>query len=243
MNGMLLEFFNHRSSDNLGRLMKDCIGESDHLDYKREWPVNQKVARHILGFANSGGGVMIIGVEQCEDGSMAPVGLTHFRDTTMIHDGIRKFLPEDLEFDVDVIDVPDANDAEHDEIRGKKFQIVRVLNRPEHLPFVAAADGDGLHSGDVYVRNGASTRRATHMQLQEIVNRRIATGYSTGRELTLKEHLEELKVLYAEVRPVPMVTIYAKAFTIGGQEEDYQAFVRRVITSKKAIVEEFLQGQ
>ena len=81
------------------------------------------------------------------------------------------------------------------------------------------------------------------MQLQEIVNRRIATGYSTGRELTLKEHLEELKVLYAEVRPAPMVTIYARAFTIGGQEEDYQAFVRRVIASKKAIVEEFLQGQ
>ena len=152
-------------------------------------------------------------------------------------------MPEDLEFAVDLIDVPDANDAEYDEIRGKKFQIVRVLNRPEHLPFVATADGDGIHSGDVYVRNGASTRRATHMQLQEIVNRRIATGYSTGRELTLKEHLEELRVLYAEERPVSMAAILARRLTIGGQGEDYQAFVRRVIASKKVMIEEFLQGQ
>ena len=244
MNETLSEFLSHPASENLGRLLESHLGESDHLDYKREWPEDQKVAKHILGFANSGGGVMIIGVEQCKDGSIAPIGLTHFRDTTTIHDGVRKFLPEELEFNVGVIDLPDSNGAKFAEIRGKKFQIVHVADRPEHLPFIAVGESGGkIHLGDVYVRSGAATRRATHTQLQKIVNRRIATGHSTGRELTLKEHLEELRVLYAEVPPVTTIATITMAFMMSTQEESYREFISRMIAYKKKIIEDFLQGQ
>ena len=247
MDETLSKFLNRPDSENLGRLLESRLAESDHLDYKREWPEDQRVAKHILGFANSGGGVMIVGVEQCKDGSLDPIGLTHFRDTTTIHDGVRRFLPDELDFNVGVIDVPDSNGAESAEIRGKKFQIVCVADRPEHLPFIADGEsGQKIHRGDVYVRNGAATRRATHNQLQKIVNRRIATGHSTGRELTLKEHLEELRVLYAEVPPVSRwstITMVSMMSMMDTQEESYREFIGRMIAYKKKIIEEFLQGQ
>ena len=107
---------------------------------------------------------------------------------------------------------------------------------------VAVLDGK-IHIGDVYVRNGAATRRATHMQLQKIINRRIGTGHSTGRELTLKEHLEELRVLYAEAPPVSsIIGAITTAYMMSSQEEGYREFINRMIAYKKKIIEEFLAG-
>ena len=81
------------------------------------------------------------------------------------------------------------------------------------------------------------------MQLQKIINRRIATGHSTGRELTLKEHLEELRVLYAEAPPVSIMETMAMGYMMSGQGEGYRQFISRMIDYKKKIIEEFLRGQ
>ena len=63
-NKLLAEFFDHPDGERLSQLLKDDVDESDDLDYKEQWPQGPKLARHILGFANSGGGCMIIGVKE-----------------------------------------------------------------------------------------------------------------------------------------------------------------------------------
>ena len=116
------------------------------------------------------------------------------------------------------------------------------------------SDGDGIKAGMAYVRHGVSTSVATHDQLQQILNRRIATGYSTDRELTLKEHLDELKALYANtperIADPVLKSLFALAtFSLANSvqnplypEESFGAFIARMIDTKKKVIEEFLRG-
>jgi hypothetical protein len=49
------------------------------------------------------------------------------------------------------------------------------------------------------VRNKTETVEANYEQLQGIINRRIQTQYSSAAELTLEEHLAQLKLLYSNI--------------------------------------------
>ena len=139
---------------------------------------------------------------------MAATGLPRLADKTVIYDAVTTYLPDGLEFDVRDFRY---TESEYDAIKGKMFQVLFVENCPERLPFLADRDGDDIAASVVYVRAGTSTRPATHEQLQRILNRRIETGHSTERELTLREHLDELKILYDERRPLSFAI--ALAFT------------------------------
>ena len=57
------EFFEQPTRSRLRELLKNNLGEFNHLDFKEQWLPKEargKLARDILGFANSGGGVMVI---------------------------------------------------------------------------------------------------------------------------------------------------------------------------------------
>ena len=235
-NKLLAEFFDHPDGERLSQLLKDDVDESDDLDYKEQWPQGPKLARHILGFANSGGGCMIIGVKESGGGPITAIGVKTLIDITKIHESVAKFVPEDLKFEVNIIDASDSSSSKYANITGKKFQVLRVADQPEHLPFLATADGDDIKSNQIYVRCGASTRPATHTQLQKVLNRRIETAHSTGRELTLREHLDELKVLYTEQRPL---SIYATALGLATASRlSYGAFIDQMIGLKQRTIED-----
>ena len=239
-NEALADFLSNPDGDNLCKLLRKGDGEFDNLDYKELWPPGPKLARDILGFANSGGGCLVVGVRQDDDGTMNPVGVDRLLDKTPIFESVKKFVPESLDYDVHIIDETKVNGSDRREIEGRKFQVLRVLDRPERLPFLAIADGNELRAGVVYVRKGVSTRLATHDQLQKVINRRIETGYSTERELTLREHLEELKVLYAEWRPADhyFASMVSSMFNSGA---NYNDFIGGMIERKKEIVASLLQ--
>ena len=218
-------------------LLRSHVGESDQHDFKEEWPpLGPKLARHVLGFANSGGGILVLGVKEHADGSMEAIGLRQLTDKATVHNAITTYIPDGLECDVGDFCY---TESEYERLQGKMFQVLFVENCPEHLPFLASRDGDGIKESVVYVRAGTSTRPATHHQLQSILNRRIATGHSTERALTLRAHLDELKMLYDERRPRPLSIIAAMAFA-ADPRDTYEDFIEQLIASKQRAIEQLL---
>jgi hypothetical protein len=109
-----------------------------------------------------------------------------------------------------------------------------------------------LEAGRIYVRDGTESTIARHEQVQKLINRRLESGFSTSREMTVAEHLAELHVLYQKISP----TIFVRAawldlhqgLAIGGREErnpnypkeSEEAFIARMIELKKTAIEELL---
>lgn len=86
MNG----FFNKRLDDinyeDIKDLIENRISESYDLDYKEAYPSNKTLAKLMIGFANSNGGYIIIGV-QCEEDTNFPkdiVGIERGEHSTKI---------------------------------------------------------------------------------------------------------------------------------------------------------------
>jgi len=51
-------------------LLKQNTGEYNHIDFKENWLEIPKLAKHILGFGNSEGGVLIIGIKEEDSDSI-----------------------------------------------------------------------------------------------------------------------------------------------------------------------------
>jgi len=143
--------------------------------------------------------------------------------------------------------------SEYPKLIGKKFQVLFVEYNPSHLPFVSLRAGSSIRSAAVYIRREGATEEANHDELQRLLNARIETGYSTTKEIDLKEHLEQLKVLFAEIPKtrgsaiqISMSSLFSKA--LGGfaelnpnyPKESFEVFVLRMIEFKKHRVAEEL---
>ena len=101
-----------------------------------------------------------------------------------------------------------------------------------------------------YVRREGQTEEATHDELQRIINKRIEAGYSSSSELSLKQHLEQLRLLYAEV-PAPRVSFGLGAGIVRGfkdllgpdpdaPDESFTEFIARMISEKKVAIANLL---
>ncbi len=238
-------FFEEPKRETFRDLIRGHYGEMPHLDFKREWPAFPKVARHTLGFCNSGGGVMILGVAE-KGGGLETVGLPAITDKAEVTGGMAKHVPERLARAVEILDFT-FTESEYPALKGKAFQVLLVGDDPTHLPFVCKGDGDGIRKGAVYVRRGTTTEEASDEELQNVLNRRLETGYSTRSEIDLQTHLEQLRVLYSQIQRTrslyPDLTRMMLSAGIGFGEnphypkEDYDAFVGRLIRTKKTRIE------
>jgi predicted HTH transcriptional regulator len=186
------KFFEAPTRERLRDVLKGNIGETDYLDFKREWPENTKLAKHILALANSGGGAIIVGVDQKEDGSADSVGLPCLIDKDKIYKGVKAYLPAETQ--VDLFDFS-YQDSEYPAIKGKNFQVLLVESDPKYLPLLSRKEGDGIKANTIYVRKGTSSDEATHDDVQRIINERLETGFSSTKTLKLNEHIEQLRIL------------------------------------------------
>ena len=151
------------------------------------------MAKHILALSNSGGGAIIIGVRENDDGENEPIGIDEFSDKEKISKGLAKYFPGEVSWDVFEFKY---EESEYPKLKGKKFQVLLVEYNSQYIPFLSLKAGDGIKDNVVYVRRGTSSTEATHDDLQKIINERIETGYSSKYLLTLSEHLQQLKELY-----------------------------------------------
>ncbi|MFC0580970.1 AlbA family DNA-binding domain-containing protein [Micrococcoides hystricis] len=243
-------FFEEPSRESFRSLLSSHVGEIEQLDFKQAWPAWIKVARHVLAFANSGGGTMIVGVAENPDGSVTPLGLENLVDKAEIQNALEQFLPQELVFEV--LDFS-FEESEYPAIRGKKFQALLVEDRPDHVPFLATRDGSGISDSVVYVRRGTSSIAANHRDLQRLINRRIETGHSSNPSLDLSEHLEHLKLLYLEVNRyytrsygtyLDTLEEYGRAAAESAEsaypDQSYVEFLVSALEAKQASIRNFL---
>lgn len=148
--------------------------------------------------------------------------------------------------------------SEYPALVGKLFQVLFVHARPEGIPFVAQRTGSGIRGGAIYVRREGVTEEANYDEVQRLIAERIAASPQTAEARNLKEHLEELKVLYGEIprylqSSLPWFTTLAQQIARAAQpfvgeskpnpvypSEDYQEFVRRLLDAKKSLIETLL---
>lgn len=244
------KFFEQPSREGLRELLRTHHGELDQMDFKKAWPAWPKLACHVLALANTGGGCMVVGVAENDDGSADPVGLAEFVDKAEVDAGVSAFLPDAVDY---VTLNFEYNDSEYAALKGKKFQVVVVEDKPEELPFLAEKDGKDISGKTVYVRKGTSSRPATHADLQRIINRRIETGHSSSPAMDLDEHLDHLKVLYGAISRVhtrSFAATFADLARLGVSmseanpaypDETFDEFVASAIEDKKTLIREFLQ--
>lgn len=250
-------FLESPTREGLRDVLKENLGEFRDCDFKAQWLAHPKTARHLLGMANSGGGCIVVGVLEMEDKTLQPAGLDALIDKASVVAGIRKYIPDNLLEDIEILDFG-YEDSEYPKIKGRKFQVVFVGDDPEHLPFISRADGEDIRESVIYVRKGTATVEAGYEDLQRVINRRLDTGHSSQREMELQAHLDQLKVLYTQLeryhvrlKPGTLGEYFMRASRavqeiVGQQEyvpnpkypkEDFEEFITRVIQKKKKRIE------
>lgn len=244
---MLARFFEEPSRPALRDVFRYELVEDNDLEFKREEIEPSKLAKHIIAMANRHGGVIVLGVT--EDGDqIIPEGLVDATDLSSFEKRFRNYLPKMLN---DLVRVDDFffEETEYARIQGKRFRVITVEYDPRYLPFMAARSGANLSDTTIYIRRFRSSSPADYAAIQDLLNRRIETEYSTAAEMTLEEHLADLKVLYRQIeRDVPAELELATFDSLWTRnpdfpEEDFEAFIRRAIQEKKELLMRFLRGE
>ena len=125
-----------------------AAGEGPRLDFKRDLSSPKSVLKDIVAFANTAGGMVVVGVE--DDGSVLGVSdplREEERLSSMISDGIEPQL------------LPEIYAVSHGE---QELLVVEVAHHP--APFNLRAEGP---ERGVFVRLGSTSRRAEPETLAE----------------------------------------------------------------------------
>lgn len=246
---LLAQFLENPSRELLRELFRNEYGEFNNIEFKSNFTEYSKIAKHIIAIANSGGGIIIFGIEENEKNEVIVKGLEFFTDKTDISKNIKKYLPQQLKFDLLNFDY---KESEYNIIKGKKFQVVIIEQQYEYAPFISLKDGIGIRINSIYVRNNINSEEANYNSLQEILNKRIQTGYLNNSEIELAEHLQQVKELYSQLNKYNYEGgIYSlskisesfyskKTLNKSFPKESYEDFILRLLEIKKAKIESLL---
>ncbi len=185
-----------------------------------------------------------MGVSEDAGGVLTARGLRSLVDKTVVHDGLRKFVPSAIDYEV-----ADFNygKSEDDTIAGRRFHVLFVEDKPERLPFICCVDGKSTRAAAVYVRRGKASVQSDYEELQRIISRRIDTQESSTVSLSLDEHVAQLGRLYQQIpryldpeevmweleNPSPPNPDYP--------DENFEDFLVKLIRDKKKIIEALIQ--
>lgn len=239
------DFCNNPSRDKFRELILDNMGEDNDLDFKTEIYEHHKIAKDIIAMSNTKGGVLIFGVKEDKTTSyFEPLGLKDLEEKTQFQTKLGKYLPEQLDYSV--VDI-NYQESEYPKLNNKKFRVIIINYTPQYIPFLSKKDGADILKKDIYIRHNSSTITAEFPNVQDIINCRLATGYSSARELSLKEQFEELKLMYSFISEGHWVNDYydyaddnydGSHFVKNKKypEETYEDFVLKMIELKKQVI-------
>ena len=214
-------------------LLRQHTGEYDHLDFKEKWEDKGKLAKHILAFANSGGGCIVIGVAETKDTSALEIkGLKSLTDKTETKNQVKKYLPPEIAYEIHDFSY---ESSDFSDLNGKSFQILIVNYDPLLIPLLSLVGGTGIERNRVYVRQGNSSDEADHGKLQELISERIKAESSEFRYeatgLNFREHLSQLHELYVEL----------ESFSTQLAPYGYRSELLMLISAKKRILMSVLE--
>lgn len=259
------DFLKDPTKENFRNFLRQNCGELDEIDFKQDWIDKGSLSKLILAMANSRGGIIIIGIKELENGTLEPTGIENLKDKADINDSISKYVPRTLDYEI----LDFSYDAsEYEKIQNRKFQMIYVHDTPERLPFLSLAETTGLEKDTIYVRRGTKSVKASAEEFNKILNAKISTIFKDASDMSLAEHLDQLKLLYKEVpkkihilvkkgSPSPVLESIAatvsKICALGGvpdeyeeadnpnyPEESYEAFISKMIQMKKLKIEKVL---
>lgn len=166
--------------------------EYDDYEFKEieiETPI---LAKHIIGMANTNGKIIMLGVEDTENG-LKPCDLEINTDTTDMKKQLAKYLPHELRYDIHQIDYDERD--EWGDLKNKSFKIIKIDFTPEYIPFLPINGSKYYEKTCVFCRKNSSTTRCEYDDLQDIFNKRKSINHYGITTLTLRNELEELKIL------------------------------------------------
>lgn len=241
------------TKENFRVLLQNHLGEEDYLDFKQNWIEKEKIVQHILAIANSGGGCVVFGVAQNDDGSFNTVGLDKLKDKADFKRKVKNYMPPTLKYHIkDFV----YENSEYDAIIGKKFQLLIIEDLPSEIPFVCCKDGTIIKNGDIYIRRGTESEKANNYEIDKIIQRKLnVLKVPRKNNLKLDNHLEQLQTLYSELTYIKRTggvlsgigsmlnNLYGDSKTEKKDcypKEDYDDFIVRMIDKKKKRIEEEL---
>lgn len=259
------QFLKEPTKDNFRDFMKKSCGELNEMDFKETWIDKGPLAKIMLAMANNGGGIIIFGVKENEDNTFDILGLDSLKDTADISNSISRLVSSSLDYEV--FNFVFDSDV-YGKFENKKFQIMVIHDTPERLPFVSLGQSEKIEKDVIYVRRGTKSEKATSEEINRIIERKIATIYSENTDMSLDQHLEQLKKLYSELPQKIQVLVrkgtqpnFAAALKVFGErigalygtpdeyeekdnpnypDEGYEAFILRMINAKKLKIEKVL---
>lgn len=259
------QFLKEPTKDNFRDFMKKSCGELKEMDFKETWIDKGPLAKIMLAMANNGGGIIVFGVKENEDNTFDILGLDSLKDTADISNSISRLVSSSLDYEV--FNFVFDSDV-YGKFENKKFQIMVIHDTPERLPFVSLGQSEKIEKDVIYVRRGTKSEKATSEEINRIIERKIATIYSENTDMSLDQHLEQLKKLYSELPQKIQVLVrkgtqpnFAAALKVFGErigalygtpdeyeekdnpnypDEGYEAFILRMINAKKLKIEKVL---
>ena len=186
-----VQFFEAPTRETLRDLLRVNLGETDQLDFKESWPDLVKMAKHVIAIGNSGGGAIVIGVKERNDGSLTPVGLDRLLDKSDIGDEFEKYVPSGLKYEVIQFDL---SASEYAKIEGDRYQVVLVYPDKKEVPYLPKREGSGIKQNRIYVRRDTKSVEANRPEIERLIKGKVnAIASSVGGEL--EDDLRQLKTL------------------------------------------------
>ena len=224
----LKQFMLEPTLDNLKELLLHNTGETDFLDFKSKWIDMTKLAKHILAISNSGGGCIIVGVTQLDDGTHKLDGLQprDVLDKADVDNKLEHLLPKYIKYRTEDFIFPMRT---HDKLKGKTFQVLIIEYDPKYVPYTSVVNQGELKYGAIYIRQGTKSIEANSEKLVEIILRKVESGGSGFEDYNLRDHLQHLNILYEELQ--------------ANQNEEYKKFLQELIKDKKKKIRSYLALQ
>ncbi|MDB8790897.1 ATP-binding protein, partial [Romboutsia sp. 1001216sp1] len=191
----LSELLNEPTFEKFDLFLKENAGESNSIDFKGEWIDFHKLAKIILGIANYGGGCIVIGVDENDNGLEANGIKEKIIDHADFTKKIAKFFPEGLLDNIQLKNFFYCSDIYAPPLKDKKFQVIFIRVNTEDLPIICEDNGSGIEKGAIYFRRGTSTEKINYDELQNLITRKVEAISSKIDNQALKEELDQLKVL------------------------------------------------
>lgn len=243
--------------DNFREFIRNHTGEHNSIDFKKQWIEGPHLAKLMLAIANSGGGIVVFGIAESEDGSADLTGLDELKDPAVISNQIKNYLSSDLKYEIYNFSY---TSSEYEELIGRHYQMMAIDDTPEYIPFLAKKESDQLKQNQIYIRRGTSCEIANQEELRDIIARRINYAHPlTGEPLKLEAHLEQLKVLYENIDKnvtnyeysglTKILSNFTSSFLGGVKKvapnplypaEEYDEYIARLIAAKKNKIERIL---
>ncbi|MFC5972399.1 helix-turn-helix domain-containing protein [Halomarina salina] len=242
----LVEFFSEPSKENLPRLLRQDK-EYDYLEFKREWPHKSKLAKHILAFSNSGGGIIVVGVDEDDNGTPEPVGVEDSWDEAKFGNKVENFIPDAAREFYALRQYTYSSSIYEDDVAGFTFQVVLIEGADSSGPLVATGSSTHIDEGAIYVRRNSKSENANYDELQSILHRRDENGVEKSTA-ELHEEMEELKTLYGQISKkkrviknnffiMDMVGFSSTKKNKNYPSQTYDEYVRELIDKKKIKIE------